>query len=252
MKKFVAVVLGVMVMGWTGSEAHAQGGWLDKGSDFLKGLSGGSGTGGSGVGALSNSDIASGLVEALKVGTDRVVSTLGRNDGFNKSPDVHIPLPGTLAKVKAALKPLGLGGMADDLELRLNRAAEAATPRAKRLFWDAITQMTLDDARKIYSGPKDAATQYFRGKMSQPLARDMQPIVGEELGRVGAVQAYDRMIGRYRSLPFVPDAKADLTQYVLEKAIDGIFLYLGREEAAIRENPAKRTTALLQKVFGAR
>ena len=106
--------------------------------------------------------------------------------------------------------------------------------------------------RKIYNGPKDAATQYFRGKMSGPLAKDMQPIVSEELGRVGAIQSYEAMIGQYRSLPFVPDAKANLTEYVLEKAIDGIFLYLGREEAAIRENPAKRSTAILQKVFGGR
>jgi hypothetical protein len=242
------MMLGVMLLAVPVFKAIAQGGWLDKGSDLLKGLGGGSES----SGVLSNADIASGLVEALKVGTKRVVSSLGKADGFNKSPDVHIPLPGTLAKVKKVLAPLGMGAMADDLELRLNRAAEAAAPRAKRLFWDAITQMTLEDVRKIYDGPKDAATQYFRSKMSRPLAKDMQPIVSDELGRVGAIQSYDAMNGQYKSLPFVPDAKANLTEYVLEKAIDGIFLYLGREEAAIRENPAKRTTAILQKVFGAR
>lgn len=249
MRKLTAMMLGAMFLAAPVSNAIAQGGWLDKGGDLLKGLGGG---GPKSSGVLSNADIASGLVEALKVGTERVVSSLGKTDGFNKSPDVHIPLPGTLAKVKRALAPLGMGAMADDLELRLNRAAEAAAPRAKRLFWDAITQMTLEDVRKIYDGPKDAATQYFRGKMSRPLAKDMQPIVSDELGRVGAIRSYDSMIGQYRALPFVPDAKANLTEYVLEKAIDGIFLYLGREEAAIRENPAKRTTAILQKVFGAR
>lgn len=88
--------------------------------------------------------------------------------------------------------------------------------------------------------------------MSSPLAKDMQPIVSDELGRVGAIQTYDRMMGQYRALPFVPDARANLTEYVLKKAIDAIFLYLGREEAAIRNNPAKRTTAILQKVFGTR
>jgi hypothetical protein len=244
----MAMMLGAMLLAAPASVVLAQGSWLDKGGDLLKGLGGGPKS----SGALSNADIASGLVEALKVGTERVVSSLGKTDGFNKSPDVHIPLPGTLAKVKRALAPLGMGAMADDLELRLNRAAEAAAPRAKRLFWDAITQMTLEDVRKIYDGPKDAATQYFRGKMSRPLAKDMQPIVSDELGRVGAIRSYDSMIGQYRALPFVPDAKANLTSYVLEKAIDGIFLYLGREEAAIRENPAKRTTAILQKVFGGR
>ena len=148
------MVLGAILVGAPVSNAVAQGGWLDKGGDFLRGLGGGSKS----SGVLSNADIASGLIEALKVGTERVVSTLGKADGFNKSPDVHIPLPGTLAKVKRALGALGMGSMVDDLELRLNRAAEAATPRAKRLFWDAITQMTLDDVQKIYNGPKDAAT----------------------------------------------------------------------------------------------
>jgi len=147
---------------------------------------------------------------------------------------------------------VGMSGIVDDLELRLNRGAEAAVPRAKRLFWNAIQAMTLEDVRTIYDGPKDAATQYFRGKMSGPLAGDMRPIVDQELANVGAIRSYDQMMGQYRAIPFVPDVKADLTQYVLEKAIDGIFLYLGREEAAIRENPVKRTTALLERVFGKR
>jgi hypothetical protein len=191
-------------------------------------------------------------VEALKVGTGRVVSTLGRADGFNKSPDVHIPLPKTLDRVQKALRPIGASFMADDLELRLNRAAESATPRAKALFWDAITRMTLDDVQKIYKGPKDSATKYFRGQMSAPLAKEMAPIVNEEMGRAGAIQSYDRMMAQYRAIPFVPDVKSKLTEYVLEKAIDGIFFLLAKEEAAIRENPAKRTTAILQKVFGSR
>lgn len=237
--------------------AHAQfpSNMMDQGKSLLNrmgGASGGSsGSGGaSSVGGLSTNEIASGLKEALKVGSERVVGTLGKTDGFNKSPDVHIPLPGTLATVKKALDRVGAGGLTDDLELRLNRAAEAATPKAESLFIDAIQQMTLDDVRGIYNGPKDAATQYFRRKMSAPLATEMKPIVDSELSNVGAIQAYDQVMGKYRSIPFMPDAKADLTQYVLGKAIDGIFLYLGREEAAIRENPAKRTTALLQRVFG--
>lgn len=140
--------------------------------------------------------------------------------------------------------------MADDLELRLNRAAEAAVPKAKGLFVDAIAKMTIGDAKKILNGPKDSATRYFWGKMSAPLATEMKPIVNNQLTKVGAIASYDRMIGQYKSIPFVPSAKADLTQYVLGKAIDGVFLYLGREEAAIRETPAKRTTKILKKVFG--
>ncbi|MFO1188598.1 MAG: DUF4197 domain-containing protein [Alphaproteobacteria bacterium] len=236
---------------------HAQGsgGILGQGRgvlDRLGGPSSGTTPPSSSRSQLSVGDMGSGLKEALKVGTERVVGALGRPDGFNKSPDVHIPLPSVLATVKSALDRVGAGSMANDLELRLNRAAEAAVPRTKQLFWDAIQQMTLDDARKIYEGPKDAATQYFRSKMSAPLAKSMEPIVDDELAQAGAVQAYDRMMGQYKAIPFMPDAKADLTEYVLEKAVDGMFLYLGREEAAIRENPAKRSTELLQRVFGAR
>ena len=165
--------------------------------------------------------------------------------------EIHIPLPDTLAKVQSTLKLVGSSDMADDLELRLNRAAEAAAPKAKAVFWDAIAAMTLDDAKRIYDGPKDAATQYFRGKMSAPLADSMRPVIESTLSQGGAINAYDDMIDRYKSVPFVPDVKANLTAYVLKRTLDALFLYLAREEAAIRENPAQRSTALLRKVFGA-
>ena len=187
----------------------------------------------------------------MKVGTERVVGTVGKENGFNNNSEIHIPLPDTLAKVQSTLRAVGASGMADDLELKLNRAAEAATPRAKKVFWDAITDMTLDDAKRIYNGPKDAATQYFKGKMSGPLTGSMRPVVDSTLSEVGAIKSYDSMMGKYKSMPFVPDVKADLTTHVLERALDALFLYLAREEAAIRENPVKRSTALLQKVFGA-
>jgi hypothetical protein len=227
--------------------AMAQGGFLDRGRDLLKGLGGSAQPGAAG---LADSEIASGLREALRVGSERVVATLGRDGGFNKSPDVHIPLPPTLKSVQNALSRVGMSGIADDLELRLNRAAEAAVPRARPIFLNAIEQMTLDDARAILNGPKDAATQYFQGKMSGPLAAEMRPIVESTLAEVGAIQSYDRMIGQYGQMPFMPDVKADLTSHVLDRAIAGVFLYLGREEAAIRENPARRTSEILKKVFG--
>lgn len=222
-------------------------GFFDQGKKLLDGMRGGGSSGR--AAALSSGEIAAGLKEALRVGSERVVGTLGQTNGFNGSPDVHIPLPGSLKKVQTTLKKFGMSGMADDLELRLNRAAETAVPKAKKLFGEAIQAMTIDDARRILNGPKDSATQYFRSKMAAPLAGEMKPIVDQQLSQVGAVAAYDRMMEQYKSIPFVPDAKADLTSHVLDKAIAGVFLYLGREEAAIRENPARRTTALLQKVF---
>ena len=191
------------------------------------------------------------MKDALRVGTETVVGQLGQLDGFNADPAIHIPLPDSLKQVNSALSAIGMSSMMDDLELKLNRAAEAATPPAKKLFWDAITAMTLEDVKSIYNGPDDAATRYFQDKMSTPLATEMQPIVENALNQVGAVQTYDAVIGEYSSLPFVPDVKADLNKYVVDQGMEGIFHYVAQEEAAIRNDPVKRTTDILQKVFGA-
>jgi hypothetical protein len=237
----------VILTALAGSQAAlAQSNWLDKAKEAVGGLGKTLPTGE----ALSSEDIAAGLREALKIGSQRVVGQLGSRDGFNGDPEIHIPLPGALQDVQSVLQRVGMAGLADDLELKLNRGAEAAAPEAKALFLDAISEMTLDDAGRIYNGPKDAATRYFQGKMSPPLARRMAPIVEKSLAEVGAVKSYDAMIDQYKAIPFVPDVKSDLTGYVVEQAMDGLFHYIAKEEAAIRENPAARTTELLQKVFG--
>lgn len=223
----------------------AQTDWLKRGQELL-GTSAGSPT----PGAANTQQIAAGLKEALRVGSDTVVAQLGKTDGFNADPAIRIPLPKSLQTVQSALKPLGMSPLLDDLELKLNRAAEQATPKAKALFWSSIEQMTLDDVTGIYNGPPDAATRYFQKKMTPQLATEMKPIVDQALAQAGAVQAYDNVMGQYRSVPFVPDVKADLTGYVVEQGMNGIFHYLAKEEAAIRQNPAKRTTELLRTVFG--
>jgi hypothetical protein len=228
------------------SAAAAQGSWWQKGVDLLK-----SPTGTTAKQALSSEEISAGLKEALQVGSENVVSQLGREGGFNLDPAVHIPLPAQFNTVKSVLDKVGMSHMLDDLELKLNRAAEVATPKAKALFAQAISAMTFDDVKNIYNGPEDAATRYFQEKMTPPLAKEMQPVVEQSLEEVGAVQTYDKVMGQYQAIPFVPDVKADLTTYVVDKGMSGIFHYMAVEEAAIRQDPVKRTTALLQRVFGA-
>jgi hypothetical protein len=225
--------------------ASAESDWWKKGRDLL----GGAAQSGA-VGELSSTEIAAGLKQALEVGTESVVAQLGQPGGFDADPKIRIPLPESLANVQRTLDRVGMSAMLDDLEARLNQAAEVATPKARDLFLQAIADMTLEDAKAIYSGPDDAATRYFQGKMSPHLAEEMSPIVQASLAQVGAVKAYDDVMGRYQALPFVPDAKADLSTYVVEKGMDGIFFYLAQQEAAIRQDPAKRTTELLRKVFG--
>lgn len=225
--------------------------WLDRATDTLDQLRGGGGEAAPGAAsALSDPEVARGLKEALEVAVRRTIDEVGVKGGFSADPDIRIPLPDTLERVQRALETVGMAGLADDLELRLNRAAEAAAPEAREVLGDAIREMTWDDARRILNGPDDAATQYFRRTMSDPLKERMRPIVDGQLDQVGALRLYDRVLGEYRSLPMVPDVQADLTGYTLDEALDGIFHYLGQEEARIRDDPAARTTDLLKKVFG--
>jgi Protein of unknown function (DUF4197) len=200
--------------------------------------------------ALPTSDISAGLKEALKTATDRVTSQLGRPDGYNADSKIHIPLPDTLRTAQTALRMAGASGLADDLETKLNRAAEAAAPKAKTIFVDAVQKMTLDDARGILNGPQDAATQYFKRTMSPDLKTAMRPVVDSTVANAGAVQAYNSMTSGVPGIAGIPDPKSMLSDYVLGHALDGIFTYLAGEEAAIRTNPAKQSTDLLRKVFG--
>ncbi|MBT7249559.1 MAG: DUF4197 domain-containing protein [Rhodospirillaceae bacterium] len=148
------------------------------------------------------------------------------------------------------LKKFGLSALADDVELRLNRAAEAAAPKTKELIWKAISSMTPDDAMAIYKGPDDAATQYFKKVATNDLAATVKPVVDSSLAEVGAISTYDQLMGQYKALRFVPDVKANLSQHTTDLALKGLFHYLAAEEAEIRKNPAKRTTEILSKVFG--
>jgi len=200
--------------------------------------------------ALSNQDITAAFKQALTMGTGQVVSQLGQTGGFLNDPKVRIPLPDNLQKVQDVLKTTGLSGPLDDLETRLNRAAELATPHAKELFVNAISEMTFDDVMTIYKGPQDSATQFFRSKMSAPLSVKLEPFVNQAVSQAGVVQSYDRVVNQYQSMPFMPDLKADLTSYVVGEGIDGIFLYLADQEKQIRQDPARQTTELLKKVFG--
>lgn len=205
---------------------------------------------GGGGGALGENEIAAGLKEALQVGTGRVVDTLGTVDGFNADPEVRIPLPNVLAQAQSTLRVIGASGLVDDLELRINRAAEQATPVAKDIFFQAITNLTFEDVNAIYQGPDDAATQYLDRTTRSSLNEAMRPIVDNALAEAGAVAVYDSIIAEAQAAPFLPDLKTNLTNHALNGAMDGMFTYLASEEAAIRQDPLKQSTALLKRVFG--
>jgi len=224
------------------SPLHA--GWFDKIKEVINTTSSNSS-----ATSPSDNDIAGALKDALSVSSENVVNQLSAPGGFNSDSNIRIPLPQSLQTVQKTMNKFGMGGSLNNLENKLNQAAETATQKAKPLFLNAIKELTWSDVKTILNGPDDAATQYFKGKMSSPLSAEMKPIVDNSLNEVGAIKTYNNAMGKYKALPLVPDVQADLTQHVLDKGIDGIFYYLAVEEKAIRENPAKRTTDLLKKVF---
>lgn len=233
------------------SPALAQTDLLKSGTNALQTLGGVAGSNANGAlgNGLSDGQISSGLKDALRVGTQKAVATVGRPGGFLNDSKVHIPLPGPLAQVKSGLGMVGASGLADDLEQRINKAAEAAAPQAAGIFGDAVGRMSIQDARGVLTGPPDSATQYFKRTTSDQLTQAMKPIVDKSLANVGALQSYSALTDKAKTLPFASGINLDLSSYVVGKTLDGIFFYLAKQEQDIRANPAARTTDALRTVF---
>jgi hypothetical protein len=229
-----------MVILLTALPASAQ---LDK---ILKGIGIGEKSG------LSDVKIGSGLKEALQIGTENAVGLTGKTDGYFLNQMIKILMPEKLKTFEKGLRAVGYGPKVDEFVLSMNRAAEKAAPAAKKIFWDAIGEMTFDDARKILSGNDTAATEYFKGKTTNKLTAAFKPVVNKSMNEVGVTRQYKELVGRYENIPFVKKESFDLDQYVVTKALDGLFHMVGEEEKKIRKNPAARTTDLLKEVFGSK
>ena len=240
LSRFITIVASLLI-----TQLHAS--WLEEGLNIFESI-----TKQQSGSSVTSAEVTEAFKSALNMSSEYVVERLGSEDGFNKDPLIHIPLPDDYLQAKELLTRFGMGAYADEFELKLNRAAERATPKAKALFIDAISRMRFEDVMEIYNGPDDSATQYFKRVMSESLRREMQPIVDESLMEVGALQAYENFAGQYKNIPFVPDLKGDFSTHVLDKGLEGIFLYMAKEEKAIRQDPVKQTTELLKKVFGNR
>lgn len=199
---------------------------------------------------LSDAKIGEGLKEALKVGTENTVTFTGKTDGFFLNQAIKILMPEKLRTLEKGLRTVGYGPQVDEFVLSMNRAAERAAPFAKQIFWDAIGEMTFEDVRKIFSGHETAATEYFQRKTTDKLTVVFKPIVDRAMNEVGVTRQYKDLVGRYEAIPFVKKETFDLDQYVVTKALSGLFHVLGDEEKKIRTNPAARTTDLLKEVFG--
>lgn len=203
-------------------------------------------------GPVTAAEIDAGLREALTIGTNNVSGRLGRTDGYFGDPRIRIPLPRTYRDIQTNLGRIGASGPLDDLELRINRAAEASMPEARNLVVSAIRQMTIEDAIRILNGGDTAATDYLRARTETSLRAAFTPHVRDALARSGAFTALDSAAGQYGFAGATASLQADLTTHAVQFGLDGLFLYVAEEEKNIRENPVARTTELLRRVFGAR
>lgn len=200
-------------------------------------------------GQLTNAQIGNGLKEALTQGITTGVKTVGKTDGYFKNPQIKIPWPKDVQKVENALRKVGLGGEVDKVVLSLNRAAEDAAVKAKPIFISAIKQLTFKDVMEILKGQDNAATEFLRRTTSSKLRGEFNPVIKTSLDKVNGTKYWGDIINRYNKIPLVQKVNPDLTGYVTEKALDGLFTMVTKEEKKIRANPVARTTELMKKVF---
>ena len=200
---------------------------------------------------LTNADAASGLKQALTEGSAAAVAKLGVENGYLANPKVKIPLPPSLQRVEGAMRVMGMRRQADELVVAMNRAAEAAAPEAKALLVDAVKKMTVQDAKQVLTGGDTAATEYFRRTTQKQLTERFLPIVKKATDRVGLAQQYNSIAGQGAALGLVKDDQATVERYVTAKALDGLYLMIGEQERAFRQNPLGASSDMVKKVFGA-
>jgi hypothetical protein len=201
---------------------------------------------------LTNTEMVSGLKEALDKGTQFAVDKLGKPGGFLDNKKVRIPMPDSLTWVESSLRTVGQDELADEFIATMNEAAEQAVPEAAEVFGDAIQNMSVEDAQGILTGPDDAATEYFRTNTESILTDRMRPIVESATASTGVTSAYKNMMGSAGGLTsMLPGNSTDIDDYITTKTLDGLFLMIAKEERKIRKNPVARSSELMQKVFSA-
>lgn len=199
---------------------------------------------------ITQDDAAGGLKDALVQGIITGTGLLSKEDGFFKNDLVKIPWPSEANKVKDALLKIGMQSQVDKVTISLNRAAEKASGIAVDVFIQAIKQMTFEDAMNILLGGDGAGTAYLRKTTTPLLTEKFRPIVDESLGQVNATKYWGEATTAYNKIPFVKPVNTDLTAYVTERALEGVFKMVEKEENKIRKDPLARGTALMKKVFG--
>ena len=200
---------------------------------------------------ITNADATNGLKQALMDGSAAAVAQLGVQNGFLNNAKVKIPLPPALQRIESALRFAGMRKQADDLVVAMNRAAEAAVPEAKTLLVESVKKMSVQDAKGILTGGDTAATEYFRRTTQTQLTQRFLPIVKKATDQVGLADQYNSLAGQAAQLGLVKQDQATIESYVTQKALDGLYLVIGEQERAFRQNPVGATSDIVKRVFGA-
>lgn len=200
--------------------------------------------------SLTTAEVAEGLKEALVKGISTGADLVSVTDGYFKNPEIKIPFPPEVKKVEDALRKIGLGGQVDKFVMTLNRGAEDAAKEAKPIFIAAIKSMTIQDAWSILQGEDNAATEYLKRTTSALLKEKFKPVIQSSLNKVNATKYYGEIVSRYNQIPLIEKVNPNLDDYATDKAIEGLFVMIAKEEKNIRQDPVARTTELLKRVFG--
>jgi hypothetical protein len=199
---------------------------------------------------LTEKDAADGIKEALVNGTSESVKLVSVLDGYLGNPEIKIPFPPEAKEMESKLRTIGMGKKVDEFNVSMNRAAEKAASDAKPIFIAAIKGMTIKEAINIVKGANNAATMYLKNTTSPELKNKFQPVIKTSLDNVNATKYWGDLITIYNKIPLVKKMNPNLTEYVTDKAINGLFIMIAREELKIRKDPMARTSELLKKVFG--
>jgi hypothetical protein len=246
-KLFIGIAAALLIA----PQSQAQG-WKNVLKDVVKSTSGSNGNSGS-LGSLSNQDIVAGLRQALEIGAQNASSRLNSLNGFFGNALIKILMPPEAKKVENTLRSFGMGSVVDKAILSMNRAAEDAAGKAAPIFVDAIRKMTIQDGVSILRGGNGAATAYLRNATTTPLTNAFRPVIKNSLDKVNATAYWGDVMRIYNQLPTTrAQINPDLTAYVTERALNGLFLNIADEENKIRTDPAARVTDILKKVFGAK
>lgn len=240
MKYFLSISVCVLLLSCSASSQINVGGLLNN----LGNSNNNSSTG------LTNSQMIDGLKQALQIGTNNATSTLNKTDGYFKNVAIKILMPPEAKAVEDKLRELGFGSKVDEAILSMNRAAETAAKDAAPIFLDAIKNMTISDAASIVTGTDHAATDYLKSHTSTALTQKFTPVISKALSTVNATKYWSDVFTTYNKIPFVTKVNPDLTSYVTQKALEGLFYQIGLEEKKIRTDPAAQVTTLLQQLFG--